>query len=438
MPDTTAATPTPSFAEAFKVWLKIGLLSFGGPAGQIATMHREYVEKRKWIDEQRYLHALNFCMLLPGPEAMQLATYVGWKQHGIRGGLAAGLLFVLPGAFVMLALAAGYAAFGKLPIAESIFLGIKAAVLAVVVEALLRIAKRGLKTNFDRLLAAAAFAAIFFLRIPYPLIVLAALGIGFWRGLSVAPAKADQSPPLNLAETPKLGRTLATAAFWTMVWIGPLIAIALLFGRGHVLAQLGWFFSKLAVVTFGGAYAVLAYMAQDVVTDYGWLTAGQMMDGLGLAETTPGPLILVTEFVGFLAAHRAGGGNPYLMGALGAMVTLWATFAPCFLWIFTGAPYIERLQAEPRLKSALAGIVAAVVGVILSLTVWFALHVLFGRVTDQAFGPVRLYMPELASVNWPAVLLSAVAITLMFVLHRGMMTTLAVCAGLALGWHYVG
>jgi len=437
-PERTAEAAQPSFAEAFPVWLKIGLLSFGGPAGQIATMHREYVDERKWIDEQRYLHALNFCMLLPGPEAMQLATYVGWKQHGIRGGLASGLLFVLPGALVMLVLAALYAAFGKLPIAEAVFLGIKAAVLAVVVEALLRIARRGLKSNFDRLLAAAAFAAIFLLRIPYPLIVLAAVAIGFWRGRGDESARPAGTAPLDLATRPSARRTLTTALVWLMVWIGPLAGIALIFGRDHVLARLGWFFSKLAVVTFGGAYAVLAYMAQDVVSAYGWLTAGQMMDGLGLAETTPGPLILVTEFVGFLAAHQAGGASPYVMGVLGAIVAVWATFAPCFLWIFTGAPYVERLQAEPRLKAALAGVMAAVVGVIMNLTVWFALNVLFGRVGETAIGPARLYIPELATVSWPAVLLSALAFVLMFGLHRGMITTLGVCAGLALGWHYIG
>jgi chromate transporter len=425
-----AAAP-PTFAEALKVWAKIGLVSFGGPAGQIALMHRVLVEERRWIDEPRYLNALNFCMLLPGPEAMQLATYVGWRLHGVKGGLAAGLLFVVPGALVVLTLSALYAAFGKLPLVEALFVGIKAAVLAIVVEALLRIARRSLKGNVEWLIAGAAFVAIFFFAVPFPLIVLAAAIVGFLRstdGATPRPARAGGGRA-------DIGRTLATTALWLAIWIVPLAGIAALFGGSHVLTQLALFFSKLAVVTFGGAYAVLAYMAQDVVEHYRWLTAGEMLDGLGLAETTPGPLILVTEFVGFLAAHRHGGGNPWLMGVLGALVTLWATFAPCFLWIFAGAPYIERLNAEPRLKSALAAVTAAVVGVILNLTVWFALHVLFARVAERWAGPLRLHLPELASISWPALLLSGLAIVLLFVLHRGIVTTLAICGALALAWH---
>jgi chromate transporter len=420
----------PTFGEALKVWAKIGILSFGGPAGQIALMHRVLVDERRWIDEPRYLNALNFCMLLPGPEAMQLATYVGWRLHGLKGGLAAGLLFVLPGAFIVLTLSALYAAFGKLPFAEALFVGIKAAVLAIVVEALLRIARRSLRDNVEWLIAGAAFVAIFFFAVPFPLIVLAAALMGFFRAQSgPLPQKSGPGVPLSA--------TLATIVLWLAIWIVPLAALAAVLGPSHVISQIAWFFSKLAVVTFGGAYAVLAYMAQDVVESYRWLSAGEMLDGLGLAETTPGPLILVTEFVGFLAAHRHGGGNPWAMGVLGALVTLWATFAPCFLWIFAGAPYIERLNAEPRLKSALAGVTAAVVGVILNLTVWFALHVLFARVSDQQVGPLRLHIPELASISAPAVLLSALAILLLFVLHRGILTTLSVCGALALAWHWV-
>jgi chromate transporter len=427
------AAPPPTYTEALKVWARIGLLSFGGPAGQIALMHRELVEERRWIDEGRYLNALNFCMLLPGPEAMQLATYVGWRLHGLRGGLTAGLLFVIPGAVVVLTLSMLYAAFGKLPVVEAVFVGIKAAVLAIVVEALLRIAKRSLKDNVEWAIAGAAFVAIFFLAVPFPLIVLAAALIGFARGTSPPTALGSAKPD---ADVP-IARTLATIALWLAIWIVPLAALAAIFGPSHVLSQIALFFSKLAVVTFGGAYAVLAYMAQDVVETHRWLTAGEMLDGLGLAETTPGPLILVTEFVGFLAAHRHGGGNPWVMGVLGAIVTLWATFAPCFLWIFAGAPYIERLNAEPRLKAALAAVTAAVVGVILNLTVWFALHVLFAGVTERFAGPLRLHIPDLATISWPALLLSGVAIVLLFVLHRGVLTTLAACGALALTWHAV-
>jgi chromate transporter len=439
--DTLTPGPTaidgaevPTFGEALKVWAKIGVISFGGPAGQIALMHRVLVDERKWIDEPRYLNALNFCMLLPGPEAMQLATYVGWRLHGLKGGLAAGLLFVLPGALVVLVLSMLYAAFGKLPVAEALFVGIKAAVLAIVIEALLRIARRSLKDNVEWMIAGAAFVAIFFLAVPFPLIVLAAALIGFFRAQGRAPAPAQ--PLQDIGHSAMLGRTLATVVLWLAIWFVPLAAIAAIFGPTHVLSQIAWFFSKLAVVTFGGAYAVLAYMAQDVVESYGWLSAGEMLDGLGLAETTPGPLILVTEFVGFLAAHRHGGGNPWVMGVLGALVTLWATFAPCFLWIFAGAPYIERLNTEPRLKSALAGVTAAVVGVILNLTVWFALHVLFARVSEQHIGLLRLHVPDPASISLPALLLSMLAMLLLFVLHRGVLTTLGVCGTLALAWHW--
>ncbi len=428
------ATAPPTFAEALRVWARIGLISFGGPAGQIALMHRELVEERKWIDEGRYLNALNFCMLLPGPEAMQLATYVGWRLHGLKGGLAAGLLFVIPGALVVLVLSILYAAFGKLPVAEALFVGIKAAVLAIVVEALLRIARRSLRDNVEWAIAGAAFVAIFFLAVPFPIIVLAAALVGFLRATGGAPAPREQGSE----KSAHLRQTLATTAVWLAIWVVPLAALAAIFGPAHVLSQIAWFFSKLAVVTFGGAYAVLAYMAQDVVESHRWLTAGEMLDGLGLAETTPGPLILVTEFVGFLAAHRHGGGNPWAMGVLGAFVTLWATFAPCFLWIFAGAPYIERLNAEPRLKSALAAVTAAVVGVILNLTVWFALHVLFASVSERAAGPLRLHVPDPASISAPALVLSGVAIVLLFGLHRGIMTTLAVCGALALAWHAVG
>ncbi len=428
-PDAVAQPPT--FREALRVWARIGVLSFGGPAGQIALMHRELVEERKWIDEPRYLNALNFCMLLPGPEAMQLATYVGWRLHGVKGGLAAGLLFVLPGAAVILALSTFYAAFGNVPLVEALFLGVKAAVLAIVVEALLRIARRSLADRTAWLIAGAAFAAIYFAAVPFPLIVIAAAVLGFLRGAGSA------TPPLAPGNDARVtpAQTLRTAAVWLAIWVLPLAAVALIFGGTHVLSQLAVFFSKLALVTFGGAYAVLAYMAQDVVQSFGWLTAGEMLDGLGLAETTPGPLILVTEFVGFLAAHRHGGGNPWIMGTLGAVVALWATFAPCFLWIFAGAPYIERLNAEPRLKAALAAVTAAVVGVILNLTVWFAIHVLFAAVTQHRAGPLRVLVPDVTSLSWRALLLAALAVVLLFVLHRGIAGTLALCGAAALALH---
>ncbi len=441
------SAPTPTYEEAVRVWTRIGLLSFGGPAGQIAMMHKTLVDEKKWIDEQRYLHALNFCMLLPGPEAMQLATYVGWRLHGLKGGLAAGLLFVIPGAILMLVLSMLYAAYGKLPISEALLYGVKAAVLAIVVEALLRIARRGLKANADRWLAGLAFVAIFFFNVPFPVIVIAAALFGYLRGVGATAAPRISPFPQGGGESRmdvegegavSLGQTLRTIAIWLAIWIVPLAAVAAIFGQGHVLVQIAWFFSKLAMVTFGGAYAVLAYMTQDVVQSYKWLQPAEMVDALGLAETTPGPLILVTQFVGYLAAHRAGGGTPWVMGTLGALVTLWATFAPCFLWIFAGAPYVERLHAEPRLKSALAAVTAAVVGVILNLTVWFALNVLFARVSESRVGPLKLTLPDLTSLSPHALGLTLLAFVLMFALHRGIITTLGVCGGIAIAWHLLG
>lgn len=431
--DNDCEVAPPTFADALGVWGKIGLLSFGGPAAQIAMMHRMLVDERRWIGERNFLSALNFCMLLPGPEAMQLATYVGWRMHGLAGGLAAGLLFVVPGALFMLGLALGYIGFGKAPLAEALFVGVKAAVLAIVVEALLRIARRALKEPGDWAIAAVAFVSIFLFAVPFPLIVAAAAVAGYLlhrRKPGVAPsAMVAPAARINPAAT------VATIAIWLTVWIAPLAVITLLLGSDHVLAQIAWFFSKLAVVTFGGAYAVLAYMAQEVVEGYRWLQPGEMLDALGLAETTPGPLILVTEFVGALAAARYGGGSAYLLATLGALVAVWATFAPCFLWIFAGAPYVERLNQAPRLSAALKGVTAAVVGVILNLSVWFALHVLFDSVADRAAGPLRLLIPDVTTLNLDTLVLSALAIVMIFVFHRGIVTTLAVCAALALGAH---
>ncbi len=427
-----AECAAPSFNEALRTWAKIGLMSFGGPAGQIAMMHRILIDEKKWLEERTYLLALNFCTLLPGPEAMQLATYAGWRLHGLKGGLAAGLLFVMPGALLILALSALYAAYGSVPFVSALFLGVKAAVLAIVVEALLRISRRSLKDQAEWAVAALAFIAIFFFKVPFPVIVLAAALIGFWRGQNGARSSSDamQASPAHPAIP--IGDTLRTIAIWLAIWALPLLAIAYTFGFDHVLAKLAWFFSKLAVVTFGGAYAVLAYVAQDAVDVYGWLKPGEMLDGLGLAETTPGPLILVNEFVGYLAAYRQGGGVPVLMGILGALVVLWATFAPCFLWIFAGAPYIERIASMPRLKSALSTITAAVVGVVLNLSVWFALHVLFRSVADVDFGLVHTSVPDLTSLDWRAALLALLAAVLLFRFHTSMLVVLSVCGALAL------
>lgn len=413
---------TPSFGEALAVWAKIGILSFGGPAGQIALMHRVLVDEKKWMDEKRYLAALNFCMLLPGPEAMQLATYAGWSLHGWRGGLAAGTLFVLPGALVVLILSMIYAAFGQVPVVAALFFGIKAAVLAIVIEALLRVAKRALKHASDWWIAGLAFLALYVFAIPFPLIILAAALFGFFRVSTTAPEHATATTPVPWRQT------ASTLALWLALWLVPLGLIILSFGRDHVFAQTALFFSKLAVVTFGGAYAVLSYMAQQAVENFGWLTAPQMIDGLGLAETTPGPLILVTEFVGYMAGYRYAGGM--WGGIAAALITLWMTFTPCFLWIMAGAPYIERLHNMPRLSGALAAVTAAVVGVILNLTVWFALHVLFATLTRTRFGLV----PEFSSIDPAALSLSVIAAIALFAFHQGIIRTLLLTAILGLAW----
>lgn len=413
---------TPSFGEALATWAKIGILSFGGPAGQIALMHRVLVDEKKWLDEKRYLAALNFCMLLPGPEAMQLATYAGWSLHGWRGGLAAGTLFVLPGAVVVLILSMIYAAFGQVPMVAALFFGIKAAVLAIVIEALLRVAKRALKHVSDWWIAGLAFLALYVFAIPFPLIILAAALFGFFRVRTTAPETTAAATPIPWRQT------ASTVALWLALWLVPLGLIVVGFGPGHVFAQTALFFSKLAVVTFGGAYAVLSYMAQQAVENFGWLTAPQMIDGLGLAETTPGPLILVTEFVGYMAGYRYAGGM--WGGIAAALITLWMTFTPCFLWIMAGAPYIERLHNMPRLSGALAAVTAAVVGVILNLTVWFALHVLFAELKRTQFGLV----PEFTSLDPASLVLALVAAAALFVFHQGIIRTLVLTAVLGLVW----
>ena len=418
--------------------MKIGLLSFGGPAAQIALMHRVLVDERRWFAERQFLSALNFCMLLPGPEAMQLATYAGWRMHGIAGGLAAGLLFVVPGALLMIVLSMIYVYYGQLPAIEVLFLGVKAAVLAIVLEALIRVAGRALQTRMHWLLAGLAFVALFFFNVPFPLVVFAAALLGaLWswqsgEGATVSPIEVTTSGPA--AAWPD---TVRTVAIWLAVWLGPLIGLWFVLGSDHVLVQLGWFFSKLAVVTFGGAYAVLAYMAQEVVQGYGWLSAGEMIDGLGLAETTLGPLILVTEFVGFLAAFREEGGGGLLLGIAGAVVTLWATFAPCFLWIFAGAPYVEQLQHAVRLRAALAAVTAAVVGVILNLSLWFGLRVLFGQFETVDLRMLSLEVPVLHSLDWKAAALSVLAGIALFGFRAGVMVTLIVSAAASFALSFV-
>ena len=427
----------PTFSELTRVAARIGCLSFGGPAGQIALMHRELVEQRRWIAEQDYLQALNLCHLLPGPEAQQLATWIGWKLHGWKGGFVAGALFVLPGALVMLALSILYGFAAHLQWFEAVFLGIKAAVLAIIAQALLRIAGRALKTAFQKVLACLAFAALFLFNLPFPLVVFAALALGAIAG-QARPAwlAIDPSPGGGAALARPWRATLKAVLIWGAIWAAPMLAVLLLLGRQHVLWNIGAFFSQLAVVTFGGAYAVLAYMAQEAVTGFGWLGPGEMADGLGLAETTPGPLIMVTQFVGYLAAFRSPEPfGPLLAGVLGAMLTTWVTFAPCFLWIFALAPWMEQLQRARVLKGGLAAVTAAVVGVIANLALWFALHLLFASVRVVEAGPLLLQSPDIATFDWRAALIALLAGLLIFRLKAGIVTTLGVAAatGLVLG-----
>jgi chromate transporter len=444
----SAAPATPSLAEATRVWLKIGLLSFGGPAGQIALMHKELVDERRWIGERRFLHALNYCMLLPGPEAQQLATYIGWLMHRTIGGLIAGLLFILPGALVMWGLSLLYVLYRQVPLVDAIFFGVKAAVLAIVVEAGLRISKRALKNRAMVAIAIAAFLALFLLKAPFPLVILCA-GLVGWLGNRWAPALfgggghagKDGAPEfkgvvdlmfergeLSHAE-PSAGKALKVLALWLPLWLGPVVLLWALLGSGNVFTQIGAFFSAMAVVTFGGAYAVLAYVAQAAVETYGWLVAGEMVDGLGLAETTPGPLILVLQFTGFLAAWRGHGGlDPLVAGSLGGLLTVWVTFAPCFLWIFLGAPYIEALRGNRALSAALTAITAAVVGVIANLALWFGLHVLFRTVESFVLGPLSPDLPVLASLDWRAAVLAVAAMIMLLRFKLGMAPVLAACA----------
>jgi chromate transporter len=434
------SNPKPTYGEAFKAWVKIGCLSFGGPAGQIAMMHRVLVDEKKWIDEPRFLHALNFSMLTPGPEAQKLATYIGWLLHGVRGGLTAGILFVVPGALVMLGLSLLYALGRGYTVVDGALFGIKAAVLVIVVEALLRIGKRALKTNLLLGIAGAAFVGIFFLALPFPVIVIAAALIGFLAARS-SPALLGLKDNVGALTPPAPDRWRQAgiaALVGLIVWWTPVALAVAIFGFNHVLVSVGLFFSKLAVVSFGGAYALLAYMAQQAVETHHWMTAPEMVDGLGLAETTPGPLILVTQFVGFLAGFRdAAPFSPVTAGILAAAMTTWVTFTPSMLWVFIGAPFVEQLRANKRLSGALAAITAAVVGVILNLTVWFALHVLFGNVTEQHTGWLRWYAFDPLALDLKTTALAVIAGILAFVLHRGLIEVVMVMAALGIATRYV-
>ena len=440
--------------EAVWVWARIAVLSFGGPAGQIAVMHRILVEEKKWIGERRFLHALNYCMLLPGPEAQQLATYIGWLMHRTRGGLIAGGLFILPGFLAIMGLSWLYAAFGTLGAVEALFFGLKAAVLAIVLEAVLRIGRRSLESWPTRMIALAAFVGIFFLAVPFPAIVVGAGLLGFaaaragsrhFTGTVHGPASGEA--PSNRVTTalgeelpeharPNLRWSLRICSVLLLLWLGPVALLVALLGPDNVFSAIGLFFSKMAVVTFGGAYAVLAYVAQEAVETYGWVTPPEMLDGLGMAETTPGPLIMVTQFVGFMGAYRqATGLDPMLAATLGGLLTTWVTFVPCFLWIFLGAPFIEQLRGNRALNGALSAVTAAVVGVILNLALWFAMHTIFARVARLEAGPFNFDWPEWSSLDLPAALLAAAALFAMFGLRLGALRVLALCAaaGLAYG-----
>ncbi|WBQ19172.1 chromate efflux transporter [Sphingobium yanoikuyae] len=442
------------FAEAVRVWARIAALSFGGPAGQIAVMHRILVEEKKWIGEERFLHALNYCMLLPGPEAQQLAAYIGWLLHKTKGGLVAGALFVLPGFLAILSLSYVYVLLGQTPFIEGLFFGLKAAVLAVVLQAVVRVGSRALKNNVLRGTAAAAFVAIFFLDAPFPLIVLMAGISGYLGGRAGLPAfkgggghgsvggnivhDADTAlgEGLPAHARPDLAWSLKISGALLVLWLAPVLALLLFAGPDNVFTQIATFFSQMAVVTFGGAYAVLAYVAQEAVGTYRWLQPGEMLNGLGLAETTPGPLIMVTQFVGFLAAFReATGLSPIFAATLGAILTTWVTFVPCFLWIFAGAPFVERLRGNRALSSALTAITAAVVGVILNLAVWFAIHTLFTRTRTVDFIGGGFDVPVVTSLNVASLVLALGAAIAVFRFKIGMISVLLACA--LLGAAYV-
>jgi chromate transporter len=448
-----------SFKEAFRVWVRVAALSFGGPAGQIAVMHRILVEEKLWIGETRFLHALNYCMLLPGPEAQQLAVYIGWLLHRIPGGLVAGTLFVLPGVVALMTLSWIYAVFGDVGVVRALFFGLTAAVLAVVLEAVVKVGKRALKSRTMLALAALAFIGIFFFGVPFPLIIIAAaliglagsaLGVPAFRptaaragaaGSEEAPAAIDAAFALEIPQhvLPSTTRAIKVTAIGLTVWLGPLVALLLTLGTDNVFTTIAVFFSEMAVVTFGGAYAVLAYVAQEAVQVYHWLAPGEMLAGLGMAETTPGPLIMVLQFVGFMAAFRHPGPlDPLLAGTLGGLLATWVTFTPCFLWIFLGGPYIEALRGNKALSAALSAITAAVVGVILNLAIWFALHTLFGQVDEKHTLGMVLQVPVVTTLNIASLVLALVALLALFRFKVGMIPTLLGCSAAGVGFYFAG
>ena len=439
-----AAPRVVSFREAFWTWCRVAVLSFGGPAGQIAVMHRIIVQEKKWIGEERFLHALNYCMLLPGPEAQQLATYIGWLMHRTLGGIVAGTLFVIPGIVSILTLSILYAGYHQTGIVQALFFGLKPAVMAIVIEAVFRIGKRVLKNGTMVAVATTSFVAIFFFGVPFPLLILIAGLIGFiggriWperfiviKGHGAAgtadAAGAETEVPLH-SVPPSLWRSVKVSAIFLTLWFVPIVLFWVRLGPSSVYVQEGLFFSQAATVTFGGAYSVLAYVAQQAVEKYEWLQPGEMLDGLGMAETTPGPLIMVVQFVGFMGAYRNPGPfSPLVGGIVGSLLTTWVTFVPCFFWIFLGAPYIEQLRGNRLLSAALSSITAAVVGVVLNLAVWFSLHTLFQRVTAEHFLGMRLLIPDVSTVDLPACIVAMLACLLTFYWKRGMVVTLAASA----------
>jgi chromate transporter len=443
-----------AFRDALWVWVRVAALSFGGPAGQIAVMHRILVDEKKWIGERRFLHALNYCMLLPGPEAQQLAIYIGWLLHKVKGGLVAGTLFVLPGFVSILALSFVYALYGNVGVVEGLFFGLKAAVLAIVLQAVVRVGSRALENNAMVALAAAAFVAIFFFNVPFPLIIVTAAAVGFFGGRANVPAflvngrhggngKGLADVESALGDTipaharPSVRWSVRISAIFLLLWLGPVVALFLVLGPQHVFTNIATFFSKMAVVTFGGAYAVLAYVAQQAVENYGWLSPGEMLDGLGMAETTPGPLIQVVQFVGYMGAFRDPGAlDPLVAATLAAVLTTWVTFVPCFLWIFLGAPFAETMRGHKALSAALAAITAAVVGVILNLAVWFSLHVMFAEVREVHTLGMSVNVPVWGTANPSAMLLTAAALVAVFRLRMGMLPVLAGCSAAGVLLHY--
>jgi len=448
---------TPTLFDAFKVWLKISLLSFGGPAGQISIMHKFLVEQKQWISDKRFLHALNYCMLLPGPEAQQLATYIGWLLHRTFGGLIAGLLFIIPGVIIILILSILYAEFQELKLINALFFGLKAAVLAVVIEAIIKIGKRALKSKAMYAIAFGTFIGIFFLSIPFPILIIIAAIIGVIEEIikrksdfNVNNISEQMVPDKNTAiidikldnnvfahTEPSFRQSVKVAIIWLIIWLGPIFVMILTLGTTNVFVQEGLFFSKIAVVTFGGAYAVLAYVAQQAVYNYQWLSPGEMLNGLGMAETTPGPLIMIVQFVGFMGAYRNPGQlDPITAGILGSMITTWVTFAPCFLWIFLGGPYIEKLRNNKVLASALSAITAAVVGVILNLAVWFSLHVIFKTVNEVFIGFIHVWVPVWDTIEYASIAIAIGALISSLLLKIGMIPTLLISAIIGVLYNY--